>query len=537
MKKYIYSLLTVGVGSMALVNTSCIEEVVPTTVATTEQVGASAKSTEGLLFAMPQYLNAGNDDYHFQFGYGCMIHVRDVMTGDMPITFHDYDWFSPWTENNGLSKNLARSSYIYNYYYKLVQTANNLVSVVDPSSAAEETLGNLGAALAYRAMAYLDIARMYEFLPNDKINGVNADGNNVTGLTAPIVRETTTETQSRNNPRATHQQMYDFILADLNNAEKYIVGFKQDSKTFPHLDAVYGLKARLYMWNEDYANAEKYARLAIDEAKKLKTVPMTEKECLDTKTGFNDISKWMWGAQQTSEDYTVKTGIINWTSWMSNETTFGYASAGPYVMIDKSLYDKISNTDFRKRMFKAPKGTPLYGKSEYLDAEAAEEYPDYASLKFRPNEGEMKDYKTGAASAFPLMRVEEMFLIEAEAAAQQDPARGIALINSFMKTYRDASYNCKAAAKDDVIQEIVLQKRVELFGEGHTFFDIKRLNMPVTRSYKGTNYDDTKALFNTTTRPAWMNLVISQSEEDNNNGVVGFNNPDPSGCYDAVPQE
>ena len=117
MKKYIYSLLTVGVASMALVNTSCIEEVVPTTVATTEQVGASAKSTEGLLFAMPQYLNAGNDDFHFQFGYGCMIHVRDVMTGDMPITFHDYDWFSPWTENDGLSKNLARSSYIYNYYY------------------------------------------------------------------------------------------------------------------------------------------------------------------------------------------------------------------------------------------------------------------------------------------------------------------------------------------------------------------------------------------------------------------------------------
>jgi len=537
MKKYIYSLLTVGVASMALVNTSCIEEVVPTTVATTEQVGASAKSTEGLLFAMPQYLNAGNDDYHFQFGYGCMIHVRDVMTGDMPITFHDYDWFSPWTENDGLSKNLARSSYIYNYYYKLVQTANNLISVVNPESASEETLGNLGAALAYRAMTYLDLARMYEFLPNDKISGVNADGHDVTGLTVPIVRETTTEEQSRNNPRVTHQAMYDFILADLENAEKYIVGFKQTSKTFPHLDAVYGLKARLYMWNEDYANAEKYARLAINEAKNLKTVPMTEKECLDTKTGFNDITKWMWGAQQTSEDYTVQTGIINWTSWMSNETSFGYASAGPYVMIDKSLYDKIAGSDFRKRMFKAPKGSPLYGKSEYLDAEAAESYPDYASLKFRPNAGEMEDYKTGAASAFPLMRVEEMYLIEAEAAAQQDPGRGVSLINSFMKNYRDPSYNCKAVTKDDVVQEIVLQKRIELWGEGHTFFDIKRLNMPVTRSYPGTNYDDSKAWFNTTTRPAWMNFVISQSEEDNNTGVVGWNNPDTSGCYDVVAQE
>ena len=33
---------------------------------------------------------------------------------------------------------------------------------------------------------------------------------------------------------------------------------------------------------------------------------------------------------------------------MSNEAFYGYASAGPYVMIDKSMYDRISNNDFRK---------------------------------------------------------------------------------------------------------------------------------------------------------------------------------------------
>lgn len=524
----------VGVGSMALVNTSCIEEIEPTNVATTEQIGSNAKASEGLLFAMPQYLNAANDDYHFQFGYGCMIHVRDVMTGDQPVSESGYDWFSPWAENVSMAKNLGRASYVYNYYYKLVQTANNLISAINPESAVEEALGNLGAAYAFRAMAYLDIARMYEFLPNDKFTGVNAEGNNVVGLTAPIVRETTTEEMARNNPRATHQQMYDFILEDLENAEKYIPNFENKGKTFPHLDAVYGLKARLYMWNEDYANAQAYARKAIDAAKDLGIVPMTQAQCLDTKTGFNNINLWMWGSQQTSEDDAVKTGIINWTSWMSNETTFGYASAGPYVMISKSLYDRIGNNDFRKLMFKAPAGTPLFGKNSYLDEKEAENYPDYASLKFRPNEGEMKDYKTGAASAFPLMRVEEMYLIEAEAAAQQDPAQGASLINQFMRTYRDKTYNCSAATKEAVVEEIILQKRIELWGEGHTFFDIKRLNMPVVRYYTDTNYDDSNALLNTTTRPAWMNFVISQSEEDNNNAIAGWNNPDTSGCYEPA---
>ena len=78
--------------------------------------------------------------------------------------------------------------------------------------------------------------------------------------------------------------------------------------------------------------------------------------------------------------------------------------------------------------------------------------------------------------------------------------------------------------------EIVFQKRVELWGEGLSFFDIKRLNYPVTRGYAGTNHIE-EARFNTTTRPAWMNYVIVRTEEDGNAGVRGYNNPDPTGLY------
>lgn len=532
MKKYIKSALLLGLSTITLVTTSCINEVEPTDVASEEAIGRSAQATEGLLMGMPMYLNAASDDNHFEFGYGCMIHMRDVMTGDQTVTYSGYDWFSPWAAASSLSKNYSRPSYVYRYYYKLAQTANGLIAAVDTASASEEVKGNWAAACAYRAMTYLDIARMYEFLPNDKTNKINADGNDVSGLTAPIVRETTTQEEARNNPRATRQQMFDFILADLDNAEKYIEGMENSSKTLPHLDAVYGLKARLYMWVEDYPNAEKYARLAINATK---TKPMTSAQALSTTAGFNDISLWMWGSQMTSEDDAVKTGIINWTSWMSNETTFGYASAGPYVSIDRSLYDRISDSDWRKLLWKAPEGHTLFGLNPWLvDEGTAASLPDYASLKFRPNEGNMEDYKTGAASAFPLMRVEEMYFIEAEAAAHQDPARGASLVNAFMTTNRDASYNCAAGSVDAVVEEIVLQKRIELWGEGHTFFDIKRLNMSVTRAYPGTNVTDDNQLLNTNGRPAWMNFVISQSEEDNNKAVVGFNNPDPTSVYTPV---
>ena len=96
-----------------------------------------------------------------------------------------------------------------------------------------------------------------------------------------------------------------------------------------------------------------------------------------------------------------------------------------------------------------------------------------------------------------------------------------------MKAHRDPNYTC---SERNVINDIVFQKRVELWGEGQTFFDIKRLNMSVTRGYEGTNHYS-EARLNTNGRPAWMNLVIVQTESNNNEALRGWNNPDPSDLY------
>ena len=51
MKRYIKSLLGAGLFSLALVNTSCIEETEPTSVATSKQISESSSATEALLMA------------------------------------------------------------------------------------------------------------------------------------------------------------------------------------------------------------------------------------------------------------------------------------------------------------------------------------------------------------------------------------------------------------------------------------------------------------------------------------------------------
>lgn len=541
-KKIYHSVLGLAVAGLAVGSlTGCMDQPEPNDRATVDQIQQAPSSTESFLMAMPAYFNdiyfpLYDKKWHNCFGYGAMMYIRDLMTGDCTHNIPNYaQHFYYWAQNKYQGDGYVFSQYICNYYYGFVLAINNMVGAVNPENATEEQLGALGAGLAFRALAYLDMARMYEFLPNDKTSNINMYGNDVLNLTVPIVTAEMDQAQATNNPRATREQMKTFIEDDLTNAEKYITHLKDTRNgVLPDLACVYGLKARLYMWVEDYPNAEKYARMAINASTKN---PMTETDCTNYKTGFNDITKFMWGAQQTSEDNVVKTGIINWISWVSNQTTFGYTGYGeanlPFFCIDKRMYERIGDTDFRKLEFKAPEGSPLADKVIQIPEgkEMADQYmPAYAAVKFRPNQGNISDNTTACVTAYPIMRVEEMYFIEAEAAAHQSATRGLELLTSFMKTYRDPQYSTRKTTTDEVVEEVVFQKRVELWGEGQTFFDIKRLNYSVTRGYPGTNWYDAVRL-NTNGRPAWMNLVMIMSEANNNNALQGMNNPDPSDKY------
>ncbi len=91
----------------------------------------------------------------------------------------------------------------------------------------------------------------------------------------------------------------------------------------------------------------------------------------------------------------------------------------------------------------------------------------------------------------PLMRVEEMYFILTEAKAHtQNVEAGKMVLTDFMNIYRytDGSYQCAATDMDAFIQELMVQKRIELRGEGLVYFDRKRLGMRIQRYYDGSNY-------------------------------------------------
>lgn len=555
MKNRYKFLLGTVVAAPMLLTTSCIEETFPTNGVTQEQLQGSKKAMQAIVWGMPGHMNTYNivsprQDY--DFGNPGLMHARDVMTEDMVVEFAGgYDWFAGWSRVTLSQDDLfTNCAFTWMYYYEQVLACNACIGAIDAATTDAEERSYLGAGLAFRAATYLDMARMYEFLPAlYKGTLTTSNGTNeIVGLTCPIVTEATTEEAARNNDRATHAEMVAFIKKDLDEAIKLFNGASaRMSKSLPDLAVAYGLMARLYLWDATYTEeglphgstesaatlyneAARYARLAITTSG---AKPMTEDEMLSTTAGFNDlsVSSWMWGQQLVAEDACVKNGIRNWTSFLSNETDFGYAGAGAYVQIASGVYDRINDRDFRKLLFVAPKGSKLSGKESYIDAAFAEKnFDQYYSLKFRPGSGNMIDNQVGCAVGIPLMRVEEMYLIEAEAKAHVNAADGKDALVEFMKTFRYNTYSTNATTVEDVVEEIIFQKRVELWGEGQTYYDVKRLNYSVVRAYPGSNFDASSNAYNSTGRPAWMNIVIPRNETQNNEALSGKNNPSPVGA-------
>lgn len=528
----------------------CIDEVEPNDIATSEQLAANATATEALLWAMPAYMSTFNvlnysfdEAMHYDFGMGAMMHIRDVMGEDYVVTPHTYEWFDPWENNYYLGSDYTAQRFVWQTFYKSILTTNQLIQAVNPETASDVQMQYRAAGKAFRAALYLDLARMYEFLPNDGTERVNADGKDVFGLTVPFVFETTTEEQARNNPRVTHTEAFNYIKQDLEDALAIYDEYGSlDSKQLPGSTVTHGLLARAYLWHgsflkefgEEYdenLTADDCFQAAVENAQwaEMGGEPMNETQWTDPKTGFNTFNKsWLWGFTTAKENDAVRSGICNWISWVSNETIYGYAGNGPIVKVVPNFYNRIPSSDFRKLSWKAPSNSTLYAKMQFCNQTLFNGLPDYASLKIRPGQGVVDDYNVGSAVSVPLMRVEEMYFIDIEAKAQMgNTADAIDMLTAFMKEYRNPKYVFKG---DDIIDEIFFQKRVELWGEGLNFFDYKRLNKGVTRSYKGTPFGP-DAQMNTTTRPAWMNFVIHIGEIENNDAIRAYNNPNPSNCY------
>lgn len=517
------ALLLTAAASLSL--TSCIDETQPAGATVTQgQLSGSDKGLDAMLAAMPAYMKKVGvwSEYAFDFGYPSIMIGRNLMAGDLMIPYNGYQHFYHYSNvTRNLDDEYLISQINWYFYNFAVRTCESLINTIDPNTDVAYQQSYLAQGITYRAALLLDMARTYEYLPSE-ISPINDDGNDVTGLTVPVTIPGVTDPD--NNPRMPHNDMRDYLLAQLDEAIDLFTksGVAPASKDLPSLGVAHGVKARVYMWDENYPKAAEEARLAITTSG---AQPLTREQFCNTTTGFNDMtpSAWMWGLQIEPTDDGV--GYTGWGSFVISEADLGYSGLRKCTFtVDKSFYESIPDADWRKLLWKAPSGSALSGQEPFFSAAKGATLDPYNTIKFRPGQGVTNDFYTTFAVAIPLMRVEEMYLIEAEALAHTSYSEGKSALDKFVQTYRYAEYINPATDQESLINECFKQKSIELWGEGQTFFDVKRLNVSVTRAYPGTNWPTTSR-FNTVGRPGWTTWPFVDYESQFNKGCEGWGNP------------
>ncbi len=522
------------VAALAVLAVSCVEEKFPMNERPTiDQVNDAPNAFQGIVDGLTStlagtFIYSGSDADANDFGYSEFFIMWDIMGQDLlPDDHTGYEWFHSWyAADYSLGPGWAHSQMPWSSYYKWINSCNTVLALAGEEPAENQIIG-AGLAYAMRAMYYMDLARMYA----PKTYALDKSA-----LTVPIRTETSTMEDLVVQGNATNEEIWDFIISDLDKAEEYIADYERGDVYTPDLSVVYGLKARAYLVMENWVEAEKYAKLA-----QAGYTPMSAAQYTDRMTAFNTPnSAWMMGMVflPTSDCILLNDADSSWGSQMFQETVGGYANYGWPKRIDAHLYDMIPETDARKNCYIDPslndmepdeRTAAIIAKySDYpdlIDASVAPTHQGYAylPLKFRAaggTAGRSDPYKAFAASV-PMMRVEEMMLIEAEAAGMQNEARGIELLKAFAALRdTDYQYNTFSSFRDNVW----MQRRIEFWGEGMATFDIKRLNKGIIRSYEGTNHD-LGYRWNTTTPPNWMNLCIVDTETNPNPNVIS--NPAP----------
>ncbi len=445
-----------------------------TAVITVTQKGlteeAIVEESDELIDETPLFDNTGK---HSDFGHPSLMLAMESRGADMVSENSGYNWFGYQMSYGDLQSDYYFTSIHWTSLYNQVLAANKVME--DYGEREGESLFQfyLGQAYAQRAFNYFYLAQLYQqtYVGNEEQPCV------------PIITESNMQVvYTEGRARATVREVYDFILADLDKAQHLLqqTAVARPGKGFFSADVISGLRARVYMVMERWADAADEASKVISNSG---AAPYARGEV--GKPTFNDInhSAWLWGIDVEEEDRVVTSGICNWPSHMGS-FTYGYAQVGAWRMVNHSLYDAIPTTDVRKGWFLDENATSANLNDEQQSYVAQYNIPPYTQVKFAPYKDELGTRTN--ASDIPLMRIEEMYLLLAEAKAMiGDVAAGAATLQDFVVTYRDPAYSCPANNSEELREAVWMQRRIELWGEGHSYFDLMRMKKGVDRRGAG----------------------------------------------------
>jgi len=324
--------------------------------------------------------------------------------------------------------------------YSVVAQANLVLRGIDKFAATDAARVNRikGQALAIRAMAHFDLLRYW---------GEDYDRNSTT-RGVPYVTEVDIEAKPA---RLNVKQTWDKIFEDMLAAETALAsatGINSSSdRSYIDVTVVRALLARMYLYAKDYSRAESYATLAIT------AMPLASKTNFPNIWKDASVAEVIWAVSFSPGEGSPSTGLHNASA---NRNRFR-----PQIQLE-ATYDQVNDIRFASYFVtrNSNGGTPRRIVAKF-----------YSRTTTPDNLVNWKAIRTG-----------EMYLIRAEARALQAGKQADAMAD--LNTLRDAritGYVNQNLTGSALIDAIALERRKELVGEGHRWFDLKRTTKTINR--------------------------------------------------------
>ena len=449
-----YKLLFVAL-VILLFSASCKKDFLdtaPTNAVAATEATANTKNGYAALNGIHRLMYAQYDQQG-QAGEGSINIFRDLMGEDIvyPVLSGSTGLidFLQWRSHRDV--NSADLRYVYRFYYGIISNANVLINGIDNATGpAEDKKIIKGQALAYRAWAHFQLVQLWGKRYNAATKPNTQGG-------VPILTSNALEGQ----PRASVEEVYAQVNKDLDEAATLLAGYNRTgsaAKSNLNENVVKGIKARVALTQQDWETAATNAIAARAGFALMDTAAY--------KTGFNDIEnqEWIWGSHQIDDQ---NTGFSSYFAYISANFNSTVIRTQPRA-INSTLYNAIPVSDIRKRMWDQTGATvPIPPGGARVP---------YQNKKFLA--------KSDALSVgdVPYMRSAEMYLIEAEARARQgQPVPARAALFTLARN-RNFNYLLSTNAGQALIDEIMFHRRIELWGEGFRFLDLKRTNSPLVRT-------------------------------------------------------
>ena len=435
------------------------------------------------LYLMTYQTGTGGTTWHNDFGQKNVDICTDMLCGDMALLATNYHQYQDVANLKATQQPSDNYNYIpWRYYHRLIYEANKSIAELASPKNNEERY-TLAQFRALRGYAYFYLMQIFttKYEPDSRTNSI------------PLY--TTADITSK--PRVKQSEVYAQIISDLEFAVTNLAGFTRSKKGMIDKYVAEGLLAYTYA---AMGNNQKVAELAQDIVNN-SGYPLTTREQIfyDTTTkkggGFNDVEtkSWMWGVDLITEN---SFDLISWWG-MIDIYTYSYAWAGDGKAMDDKLYAQIRTNDIRKKQF----DEELLPSNKFFS-------PD------RVIGGQRK-----ISTDYIYMRVDEFYLLAAEALAKlgQDTQAKTIYKKLLKLRYPEATATTDIAYVDvltnaQLQDDIYLNTRIELWGEGKSYFAMKRNHKIIER---GSNHVEEKNTTFSYDNPR-LTFAIPQNESINN---------------------